>query len=99
MNFLIITRKQILIFILLLAFVFCFVIYCTCYAKENTCSGSYIFSIASENDFTIITDLQDKLDDIYSSDEKGRLIVALSHIFALILNSKSSIFDILISKT
>lgn len=70
MNFLIITKKQILILFLVLTFVFCFIIYCTCFAKEVTCSGNYIFSIASQNDFTVITDLQNKLDNIYSSDEK-----------------------------
>lgn len=70
MNFLIITKKQILIFLLILTFIFCFVIYCTCFAREVPCSSNYIFSIASENDFTIITDLQNKLDNIYSSDKK-----------------------------
>lgn len=74
MNFLIITKKQILISILVLTFIFCFIIYCTCFSKEIACSGNYIFSIATENDFTIITDLQDKLDNIYSSENKRGMI-------------------------
>lgn len=70
MNFLIITKKHIIIFTLILTFAFCIIAYYSCFAKDNTCSSNYIFSVPSENDFSIITNLQDKLDNIYSSDEK-----------------------------
>lgn len=69
MNFIIITKKQIIILSLILALLFCIVTFYTCFAIQSS-SSNYIFSDISENDFTIISNLQNSLDNIYSSDEK-----------------------------
>lgn len=69
MNFLIITKKQIIIFGLCFALIFCIVTFYTCFAVSSS-SNNYIFSDISENNFTIISNLQNSLDNIYSSNEK-----------------------------
>lgn len=66
MNFVIITKKQLLISFLVLIIFFTFITFYTTFAKDY---DSYIFSNSLGNNYSI-DDLQNKLDSLYYSDEK-----------------------------
>lgn len=64
------TKKKLFIIIGIFIFFIISTFAYNIFAKQDICNYNYIFSIPTENDFTIVTNLQDKLNKIYTSNEK-----------------------------
>ena len=72
MNFIFVSKKYILLFIFTMCIFFtvCFVYINS--KKDSSCSSDYIVSVSADDDSSF-SDLQSKIDSIYSSKEKVAL--------------------------